>query len=277
MSLLKILVFCGLLKIAVGQIQIVDPVIVAEHIADTCPVEEHLQDARDVIQSSILERLRLASTQRLNLSAMCGPGHWRQLYYLNMSNPTHSCPRGWTATMCPVRGCSGIDNTCASAYVPSKNRAYSKVCGQVSGVGVGLPDGFFRPRSSGRNIEGNYLDGVSITHGPAGSRHHIWSFAMGHTHRCPCDHSHPSFVQSQPPAEVNSNYFCSEIPDRNATELWQGIGCSTDDPCCSYNNPPFFSTHLPAITNESIEIRICSDEPSHDEDLSLTLIELYIQ
>ena len=153
----------------------------------------------------------------------------------------------------------------------------STVCGRVLAVGNGLPDGFYRHQGNLSNIDRNYLDRVSITHGPAGSPHHIWSFAMGHTHRCPCDHNHSSFDQPLPPTEVNENYFCSEVPERNATELWQGKGCSTDDPCCSYSDPPFFNTYLPAITNESIEIRICSDEHSHDEHLSLIPIELYIQ
>ena len=277
MNLLKILVICGLLKVAVGDIRILDPVIVTGHIADTCPVGRDLQDARFAIRSNLLEKLGSVSIQRLNLSSTCGPGNWRKLYYLDMSDATQSCPSGWTPVMCPVRGCSGVGGTCSSAHIPSGNQAYSKVCGRVSGVGDGLPDGFYRHQRNRRNIERNYLDGVSITHGPAGSRHHIWSFAMGHTHRCPCDQSHPSFDQPLPPNEVGNNYFCSEVPERNATKLWVGRSCSTDDPCCSYNNPPFFKTHLPATTNEAIEIRICSDEHSHDEELYLTSIELYIQ
>ena len=44
-------------------------------------------------------------------------------------------------------------------------------------------------------IDGYYVDGVSLTHGGAGSRQHIWTFATGLTEvdtsylttKCPCD------------------------------------------------------------------------------------------
>ena len=178
MSALKIVVICILLQSVSGQIRVIDPVIVRGHEADTCPAGRDLQDARYIIRRNVLEKLGSHSHQRPNLSILCGPGQWRRLYYLDMSDTSQSCPVGWIPVTCPVRGCTGVEGTCASAYIPSGNQAYSKVCGRVSGVGDGLPDGFYRHRSNRRNIERNYLDGVSITYGSAGSRRHIWSFAM---------------------------------------------------------------------------------------------------
>ena len=60
-----------------------------------------------------------------------------------------------------------------------------------------------------QGIDGYYVDGVSLTHGGAGSRQHIWTFAAGITenlmstlfvsNQCPCDvHDDnlvPAFIQ----------------------------------------------------------------------------------
>ena len=103
--------------------------------------------------------------------------------------------------------------TCGSAFSDDILKAYSKVCGRIIGEDVRIPDAFHRSQIT---IEGNYLDGVSVTHGARVSRTHIWSFGAGHLSRgrfvahCPCDSSNRGNAPL-PPAKVGDNYFCGRV------------------------------------------------------------------
>ena len=59
--------------------------------------------------------------------------------------------------------------------------------------------------------------------------------------------------------------------------LWDGAGCGPDNTCCSLNNPPWFLKQLPSTTTDDIEMRMCFDQPSVDEDIPIEIIELYVQ
>ena len=54
---------------------------------------------------------------------------------------------------------------------------YSRVCGKVIGYQCEAPDAFIYYTESKATIDEEYVDGVSITHGPSGSCTHIWTFA----------------------------------------------------------------------------------------------------
>ena len=43
------------------------------------------------------------------------------------------------------------------------------------------------------------------------------------------------------------------------------------------NSPPWFSVQLPAQTTDAIEVRICCDQSTDDEDVPVELIETYVQ
>ncbi len=69
---------------------------------------------------------------------------------------------------------------------------------------------------SQRTIDDAYVDGVSLTTGTAGHRHHIWTFASaysegqaGYQYTCPCTSDfamrHTGFV---PPPFISQDYFC---------------------------------------------------------------------
>ena len=109
-----------------------------------------------------------------------GPGPWRRIAHLNMSDPNQQCPHNWRLVTSPVRACgrsTSAGHSCDSAIFPSNGISYSRVCGRVNAIQRGSPDAF-QPSIKGRNpgLEGVYIDGVSLTHGAAGSRQHIWSF-----------------------------------------------------------------------------------------------------
>ena len=62
-------------------------------------------------------------------------------------------------------------------------------------------------------IDSYYVDGVSLTHGSAGRRQHIWTFAAGATEvnqgsnipeDCPCDAASYDHV----PTFAGNDYFC---------------------------------------------------------------------
>ena len=243
-----------------------------------CPPREELQAVLDKLRNNISDKLESVTIPN---TSPCGPGNWRLHFYLNMSEPSQSCPSEWTLVTNPDRACTGTNHSCVSAYTSPGEPAYSQVCGRLFGIGFGLSDGFFRHSNNGSgSIEMNYLDGVSITYGPAGSRSHVWSLGYGHTHRCPCDRNSTEYEAPLPPTEVGENYFCTAIPlDFNSeTPLWQGSNCSTtNDPCCSFHDPPIFKVQLSAMTNEAMELRICKDEGSGDERLNLISVELYVQ
>ena len=84
--------------------------------------------------------------------------------------------------------------------------SYNHVCGRVIGYQYYSPDAFaqfIRPQT----IEGPYVDGVSLTHGPPGARQHVWTFAAGIYETsfwvsCPCAGG------AVAPSFVGNDYFC---------------------------------------------------------------------
>ena len=59
--------------------------------------------------------------------------------------------------------------------------------------------------------------------------------------------------------------------------LFDGQGCGSTGTCCSFNNPPWFSKQLPTPTTDSIEVRVCDQQPTTTDDTPFQSIELYIQ
>ena len=116
----------------------------------------------------------------LDAAVLCpcgGTGSWRRIAHLDMSDPNQQCPTNeWALATNPVRSCSRRSDSCSSALFPAGG-AYSRVCGRVNGYQKGQTDAIEAAASEGVDVEGPYVDGVSLTHRSAGSRQHIWSFA----------------------------------------------------------------------------------------------------
>ena len=222
------------------------------------------------------------------------PGLWTRIAHLNMSDPDEVCPPNWNIVTDTVRGCTRStlnDSATDSAIFPANGRTYSRVCGKINAFQKGIPDGFAASTFYNRGIQldGPYLDGVSITHGEVGSRQHIWSFVVTRFE----GESFPNFacncinelnVAHAVPAFVGNNYFCATGNEGypNQTELylndplWDGEGCGTTNTCCEFNNPPYFCTMLPQPTTDDIEVRICHDEPEFDENTIVSLMDIYV-
>ena len=111
-----------------------------------------------------------------------GTGGWTRVAYLNMSDPDQQCPSNWNLITTPIRGCGRSSTehlTCDSVFNPVNSRYYSSVCGRILAYQRGESYAFFNSINCPgyNNIEFPYVSGISLTHGPAGNRQHIWTFA----------------------------------------------------------------------------------------------------
>ena len=96
-----------------------------------CPSEQERYYARQSLRNTVASLLNLTTTD-----IQCGPGQWTRVAYLNMSDPSQTCPSAWQLiTRSGVRVCgrpSSSDNMCHGTFY-STDHAYSKVCGRVIG------------------------------------------------------------------------------------------------------------------------------------------------
>ena len=181
--------------------------------------------------------------------------------------------------------------------IPTNGLMYSHVCGRVNAYQRASTDAFrfYVDPNLSSTLEGNYVDGVSLTHGSPGSRQHIWTFAAAFYENfasyvpganCACTNIMENWP-FQVPDFVDGNYFC----DTGYTEhtvgadfnrifsedpLWDGDGCGPTSTCCELNSPPWFCTTLPQPTSDDIEMRVCHDEGRSNEDTILSLIDIQI-
>ena len=136
-----------------------------------------------------------------------------------------------------------------------------------------------------------YVDGVSVTYEPPGSKEHMWTFANGFNEDssgscvCPCTPNAP-LSHITVPTFVGQDYFCeSGTSSGNAfahlysdDRLWDGDGCSVaGNTCCEFNNPPYFTRHLTNPTSNDLEVRICRYDTRERGDTFIEQIELYVK
>jgi hypothetical protein len=179
---------------------------------------------------------------------------------------------------------------CSSTVFPVHGVSYERVCGRIIGYQDRTPNAFFPyHRNRSLTIDDLYLDGVSLTHGSR-PRQHIWSFASaldetdGHQSGCPCINI-GLLTQPVVPPFVGSDYFCDTGSSDDVKNdvfyadnpLWDGEGCGSQNICCLFNNPPWFSKTLDRSTSDDIEMRICRDAGRFNEDVPLELVQLYVQ
>ena len=269
------------------------PRVITDTESETCPQQGERDTVRQNLRSTLSNILQQNNTRAVD---NCGPGQWYQIAYLNMRDASQQCPTNWMEIDSPVRVC-GRPRTngasCVSAYFPSGPIRYSKVCGRSIGYQNGSTDSFAlrEVRNIQPTIDNPYVDGVSVTHGMP--RTHIWTFSAGgsdatvldYVSNCPCANPGASVTATPAPSFVGDNYFCESGNSGGSTAggtvftgdpLWDGEQC--EGVCCSNgNSPPWFSVTLPNPTSDDIEVRICGDEGTHNEDSPIQLLEIYIQ
>ena len=227
---------------------------------------------------------------------LCGlGGGWTRLAYLNMSNATQNCPSGFRLYQSgSVRACGRpvtSSGSCVSVQFPSNGISYSHVCGRVTGYQYASPDAVRDEHGSNHNnLNADYVDGVSITRGSP--RQHIWTLMAGVFGNivdglldfiCPCANDSTQQVQSF----VGDHYFCETAIVAGTFEeqlytsdpLWDGQGCaSTETACCNVTGIPWFHRDYGnTTTTDYIELRVCGDEGTANEDTPVSYYEIYVQ
>ena len=219
-----------------------------------------------------------------NMGTLCGSGGgWTRLAYLDMSDATQNCPSGFRLYQSgEVRACGRpVTNSgsCVSVQFPSNGINYSQICGRVFGHSYNTPDAVNTDFASNNhnNINSYYVDGVSITRGSPCQ--HVWtlmatgadSFGSGGRFNCPCVNGSVQVPQ----AFVGNHYFCEGGND----QLWDGKGCSSDETlCCSAPGLPWFHRDYGSTTTtDYIELRVCADQETTDEDVPVSFYEIYIK
>ena len=245
-------------------------------------ISQNLNQLDAKLENYISLQTQYASVQT---QTQCGQGLWHRLIFLNMSDPTEQCPFAWREyNNSGVRACgrpTSSKGSCA-AIRHFTSRQYSRVCGRVIGYQFASPDAF-RHHEKSNNID---LDGINITHGTNHS--HIWSYVAGyiqiniqHPSKCPCSIDNGQGIG--PPSSVGDNYYCeSGSPNDHPVSLytddplWDGQQC--EGTCCTgTNSPPWFSVDFRNQTTDAIEVSICCDQSTEDEDVPVELIEIFVQ
>ena len=217
-----------------------------------------------------------------------GRGGWMRVADIDMTREKENCPTVFReVTSSGKRMCGGRGEGCDSTRFSSHGIEYSRVCGRIIGYQFGWVDAFFNYYNNrSLSIDAYFLDGIVLTYGSP--RCHIWSFAVGYsqyrteTNVCPCN---PGSFPGTVPPYIQNDYFCdSGHPSFNVPSriyyvndpLWDGVGCDRGS-CCQFNSPPWFCKDLPHPTSEDIELRLCLNEASDDEDVPFEVVEIYIQ
>ena len=283
-----IIVICLLssIVIATREQQGLEIKVLPTSVGGQCPSVEKRESVRNEIHQLVNETVYdIAASRTCN-----GTPGWKRIAFINMTDTSYSCPTGLNLTSYSKRTCGRSHlgyYGCSSTTFDVGGLPYRQVCGRIKGYQYGTAYAFWQ---SYLGIDGQYVDGVSLTHGRSGSREHIWTFAAGLTesdsatipHRCPCDTSNndrvPSFVGNYYFCEsgVNSAWIGQYIFYPN-DPLWDGQNCVVTSTCCEFNNPPWFTKTLNAATTDDIELKICTTNSLQLEDVPLELIELYVQ
>ena len=163
---------------------------------------------------------------------------------------------------------------CVSIHVPTHNIQYDRVCTLMTAFQIGTPDGISGPNRPG-SIDDAYVDGVSMTHGKS-PRKHIWTFMGSSSEKkpiCPCATGSTVKV----PDFIGNNYFCESgnpeetaVPGKvyTADALWDMEKCQGVEASCVRESDSAYAV-LPSSTTDDIELRVCSDEATSDEDFVL--------
>ncbi|XP_019857697.1 PREDICTED: uncharacterized protein LOC109585994 isoform X2 [Amphimedon queenslandica] len=233
-----------------------------------------------------------------NMDELCGSrGGWTRLGYHNMADPNESCPSGFRLYQSGgVRACGRQNSSvgsCVSLKLLADDISYSQVCGRVVGYQYASNDAVQHVSGHHYNIDSYYVDGVSVTHGYP--RQHVWTLMAGlfeasrrydGIYNCPCSQGSPQNSTLQ--SFIGNDYFCeSGNPATDGTwqsklytsdPLWDGKGCgSIEGTCCAAPGLPWFHKKLNTTTTDYLELRVCGDEGTNNEDTPISFYEIYIK
>ena len=211
-------------------------------------------------------------------------GGWMRLAYFNITEPGVSCPSSLRQINTPAKLCGRTGKGCSRVRFSADGIRYSKVCGQARGYQYYTTNAF---RDSGsKDINSHYVDGIGITYGSP--RQHLWTYAAGlsddfdYVSNCPCA-KNPGRA---PPAFVGLDYYCEsgvtgrwQDNRRIALDdpLWDGDGCGPGNSCCNQTGLPWFYRNLLQEVGDDIEMHLCGDSGTNEEEVYVELVEIFVQ
>ena len=224
----------------------------------------------------------------------CGGPGWKKIAFHDFSQ--QECPPDFTRRYGRYNNVSCVATnrvrTCRSYFyssslpLPVQGRSYSSVCGRVRGHGHGFA--FRKGIYCNYSLEQAYVEGVSLTHGQAGRRTHIWTFAAAWAdglpdtiYNCGCSNTNKNWTHATP-GDVGDDYFCDSnhqyfegggFERDNDDDLWNGEGCGSSSSCCEWKDPPYFCKQLHNTTSEDMEIRLFSYAYTN----TVSLIEIFVK
>ena len=189
-----------------------------------------------------------------------------------------------------LRLCGRSTDGCDSVFFPTFNIPYSEVCGRVAAYQYASTDAFGHANIRD-DVNAAYVDGVSITRG--NPRQHIWTYASGlmDTYSyddnfwpdCPCNSNGDP---NHKPSFIGEDYYCEAGISDDAwhvkfypdDQLWDNRDCGPlETACCNKKLLPYFYRNLGERATGPIEARVCADENRGNEDVRVSIIELYIR
>ena len=195
-----------------------------------------------------------------DMTRTCGSitGGWMRVAELDVNNcPTGLIPRSFNGRKTCIR--SENAPGCTPVLYNLFNIPFSKVCGQIRGYGFGSIDGLYIDGEfQSEYVNASYVDGISITSNGS----HIWTFSAGQCDSCD---NKPDFIGNDWTCEGSgcpiSGILCTNI-------LWDTNTCGRRTP---------FLKNLPRSTTADILMRVCRDENRSNEDIGVSIVELYAQ
>ena len=248
-----------------------------------------------LVDEEVRKTKAMLGTETWVLPCDCGGPGWEKISFYDFSQ--QECPLDFTRSYGQFNNVSckatNYNRTCLgwsyfSSYLPLPvpGRSYSRVCGQVRGHGFGFA--FLNAIACNYSLEQAYVEGVSLTHGPADRRTHIWTFAAARAdgypftpYNCGCSNTNKNWTHTTPDY-VGDDYFCDSYgqytdggryEDDEDDDLWDGEGCGSSSSCCEWKDPPYFCKQLHNTTSEDMEIRLFSFGYS----TTVSLIEIFVK
>ena len=197
-------------------------------------------------------------------------GGWRRVGYLNTSECPHGLVKRTSPPSCTLP--DSIMDGCSSIVTYQTEGSYNCISGSIIARQSGNPDAFtdgLRVSRSEIKLDGNYVDGVSLTYG--NKTKHIWTFTAvvseGDIDCGRCSTLKPQFVGNNYSCEVTR--LCLSNTNVCNGPLWDG-----EEQCVGGST---FHRQLLEPTSADIEMRVCRDQDQMDEDFLLNVVEIYVR
>ena len=220
--------------------------------------------------------------------AHCGntTGGWTRVAYINMTDPTETCPGGLRYISTPKRMCGRITSRrgCSLLTLPAFESSYTKVCGRALGYQyydvVAFYPYYHRQQQT---LHGYYMDGLSVTFN--NYHNHVWTFVAGPTKTSSYSYNCPCALSPGPaaPPFISNHYFCESGSYGYHSKrwylddpLWDGKGCASGSTCCDGPNRPWFYRDLDSVVTGKVEVRKCDAQFASGQDVGVEELEIYI-